>query len=386
MTGCEEQGSGVVGPVEIYAFECADTVVTASAQEFEICMIENERGVKPPLDWSFWRLQTWDNSKPVEGYIIDENWNLISPDNYEKTPDGIDYGWVAFKKIKTDSSPRLKVVLRENESGEPRTVRISVYNEWKNRNGLSFGEVIITQNGRPDPTPYEMKIRYKGKVYSSMVHQNIEEEIVFEDPEFESFIKKLESHDGIEMVIYENDIVDYFDNSDRTAKNALTRMGQRIDYMSGECLLRHDLPETRGQDGFRFMESGALGYCAMFDDKNYSDTHVYSNLYGLMESYDIQHFRDVGLNDKVTSLVVGYNGSDAEVCAVLTIWEDGYFNFGDCDRTKHRISIVASKDNPRVGVGSLKNVKCINSGNSWNDRISSSSFHFGYFDKSLKDY
>ncbi len=384
LTGCDDQSASVVGPVNNYTFEVEDTVVSALSHEFEVGMIDE--GYELPRDWSFWRLQIWDNTKPMEEYKIDENWIFISKDKYISIPDGIDYDWISFRKIITDGTPKLKVILKENDTMEQRTVKISVYNEWDNKNGLSFGEVIITQKGRPDSTPYEMKVRYKGKIYSSMVHQDIEENIIFEDSEFEAFIKEIESHAGIEMVIYEDDIVDYIDNSDKTAKAALKKVYEKFNDPSRTCPLELDLPMTRGQDGFRFMESGALGYCAMFDDKNYSDTHVYSNLYNLMESYDIQYFRSVGLNDKVTSLAVGYNGFDAKVCAVLTIWEDSYFNFEDYDRTKHRISIVATKENPRVGVGSLKSVKCINSSNSWNDRISSSSFHFGYYDKSLKDY
>ena len=96
--------------------------------------------------------------------------------------------------------------------------------------------------------------------------------------------------------------------------------------------------------------------------------------------------RDIYLNGKVSSLAVAYNGDNAEICAVLTVWEDSYFNFGDYDRTKHRISFIASKATPHISWPSLKKIKCMGSSNSWNDRISSFSFHFGYYGRGLKDY
>ena len=95
---------------------------------------------------------------------------------------------------------------------------------------------------------------------------------------------------------------------------------------------------------------------------------------------------DIVLNDKVTSLVVAYDGDDDEVCAVLTVWEVIHYNYGDNDRTKHRLSFVASYESPRVMRDNLKNIKCIGSGDSWNDRISSYSFYFGNYARKLKDY
>jgi hypothetical protein len=124
----------------------------------------------------------------------------------------------------------------------------------------------------------------------------------------------------------------------------------------------------------------------MFDDSGFDDTYVFKNLKDLNEVADESYMRNIGLNDKVSSLAVSYNGTNPEVCAVLTIWEDSYYNYGDNDRTKHRISIVATKDNPKVSISKLKSVKCINSLSTWNDRISSYSFAFGNYDSHLKDY
>ena len=66
LTGCDDQSASVVGPVNNYTFEVEDTVVSALSHEFEVGMIDE--GYELPRDWSFWRLQIWDNTKPMEEY------------------------------------------------------------------------------------------------------------------------------------------------------------------------------------------------------------------------------------------------------------------------------------------------------------------------------
>lgn len=113
---------------------------------------------------------------------------------------------------------------------------------------------------------------------------------------------------------------------------------------------------------------------------------MYYNLLGLNKFEDCNKMSNKNLNDKVSSLAVSYNGTNKDVCAVLTIWEDSDYNNGDNDRTKHRISVIATYDQRKVMYPDLKKIKCIGSSNSWNDRISSLSFHFGYVDSQWKNY
>lgn len=124
----------------------------------------------------------------------------------------------------------------------------------------------------------------------------------------------------------------------------------------------------------------------MFDDTNFKDTHIARNINTVHTRDESDYMKNIGLNDKVSSLAVGYFGDAQDMCSVLTVWEDSYFNYGDVDRQKHRISFVADSNNRKVSRNNLKNIMCLNSGKNWNDRISSYSFNMGIFNTHLKDY
>lgn len=62
------------------------------------------------------------------------------------------------------------------------------------------------------------------------------------------------------------------------------------------------------------------------------------------------------------------------------------FNEGDNDRTKHRVSFIASRYYPEVKWATLKDLSCIGSHNSWNDRISSYAFYMGNYENRWIDY
>jgi len=122
----------------------------------------------------------------------------------------------------------------------------------------------------------------------------------------------------------------------------------------------------------------------MFKSMNFIFCHVLKkNPYDI---YEIPYMKSVGLNDKVSSLMVRYNMDDPNGCAILTVWEDSNFNHDDNDRTKHRTNFVATYTERTKAVGNLKNVSCFNAHDSWNDRISSISFHVGYADSLPKEY
>ena len=56
------------------------------------------------------------------------------------------------------------------------------------------------------------------------------------------------------------------------------------------------------------------------------------------------------------------------------------------DRTKHRTNFVATHSSRIKAVYNLKKVSCFNAHDSWNDRISSISFHVGYADSLPEEY
>ena len=233
--------------------------------------------------------------------------------------------------------------------------------------------------------PFIMKIRYRNSLYSTTARLNINEEIEYDNEEFSAIMNEIDGLKNVEAVVLEDDIVDYFDLSDAKTSKAIGKLRQKIDTSTRYGIIDNSLL-TRASDAFRFEASNSLGYYALFDDSGFTDTYIAQNLDDPWQVADQKYMRDIGLNDKVSSLAVSYKGTNPEICAVLTIWEDSYYNFGDNDRTKHRISVIATKDNPRVSIEKLKSVKCINSHNSWNDRISSYSFIFGNYDNYLKNY
>lgn len=140
------------------------------------------------------------------------------------------------------------------------------------------------------------------------------------------------------------------------------------------------------QDAYNKMESDDLIYAALFDDTYFSDTRIYIHIKDPYQIYEIPRMKSVGLNDKVSSLMVRYNMDDPDGCAILTVWEDSDFNHDDNDRTKHRTNFVATYTQRTTTVGNLKKVSCFHAHDSWNDRISSISFHVGYADSLPEEY
>lgn len=371
---------GITGFDDVYNYNIRDTVISADSHEFTLSMT----GDNQPKDWKLFEFKVYED-KDIPDTIneFDINWRDPEKEDYffEGNIFGVD--WIKFEKQITTTSPELKISVEKNTSTKARGVMLVFGNE--NGVRVKCGHIFIIQKPMPDMSPFTMKIRYKGNLYSTSAQLNINEEIEYNDSEFSRIMDEIDGLKNIEAVIMEDDIVDYFDMSDVKMSKAVSSLSHIID-SAAICSLRMDLPFTRANDAYRYEDTQALGYFAMYDDSGFSDTQVHGNLYNLYEVLDEDYMRNIGLNDKVSSLAVSYKGMNPEICAVLTIWEDSYYNNGDNDRTKHRISIIATKNNPKVSISKLKSVKCINSHNSWNDRISSYSFAFGNYDSHLKDY
>lgn len=386
LTSCSSEEpvgpNGITGFQDVYHYEISDSIVSADSHEFTLSMIGNNQ----PKDWTIWDFKLWSGDEipdSIDQYT--EGWGKPSNDKFFQKGDSFGVDWISFEKQPTETSPKLKVTIKENDSYLARGVMLLFGNENKSGGSVDSGILIIIQKGMPDLEPFVMKIRYKGTQYSTTAHLNLNEEIEYQDPVFSRIMEEIDALKNVEAIVLEDDIVDYFDMEDNKTSKAIAKIRKKID--SGtRCGIRNDLFTTRAKDGYRFEESDALGYFAMFDDSGFDDTYVFKNLKNLDEVADENYMRNIGLNDKVSSLAVSYKGTNPDVCSVLTIWEDSYYNYGDNDRTKHRISIVATKDNPKVSISKLKSVKCLNSHNSWNDRISSYSFAFGNYDSHLKDY
>lgn len=382
LSGCDSSNLDTIGAEEVYFFEKRDTLMSNTPSIFQLNM-DKESG-SYPTDWEISALLFDSHENFDPRFYDDDNYYQVPSETVHKIDNGLAFNWLSVQKIIVGGEPGLRISVDANDTDKQRSAKIHIIRYHTNNKGWYVGEVKVTQKGKSAPEPFEMKIRYKGKVYTSPAYHDENGGIVIDDEEFRSFIEDIENRPGIEAVVMDDEIVDYFDNSDVEAKPALAMLRQSVD-KNAHAAIRNGIPSTRA-DAFRYMGSEDVGYFAVFDDSGYSDSYIAEGFPSFTDYYDVDKLGRYNLNDKISSLAVAYKGTDPEVCAVLTVWEDSYFNHGDNDRTKHRISFIADHTNPSLTVKRLKNIKCINSSNSWNDRISSLSFHFGYFDTKLRDY
>lgn len=358
-------------------YESNDTVLSADSHEFTISMTDTIQ----PKDWSIYRVTVW-TGEDISDPDSDELMYTQSFDPVDYFRDGNTFGidWISFEKIPTSTSPKLKISVKKNEDNVLRGIWIRYEDDSDH-----WGVIQIFQKPMPNHEPFTMKVRYKGTIYTTEARLNMNDEIEYSDSDFSRIMAEIDALDDVEAMVLEDEIVDYFDMSDHKASKAIHKLREKID-SSARCDIRELIPSTRAMDPYRFQTTDAIGYFAMFDDSGFKDTKVCANLKNLYDVNDCEYMHDIGLNDKVSSVAVAYVGTNSEICSVLTVWEDSFYNNGDNDRTKHRISFVATKQNPNVSFSDLKKIKCINSSNSWNDRISSYSFAFGNYDNYLKDY
>lgn len=288
---------------------------------------------------------------------------------------------VTIKKSQKDGYVYMEIALSSNNSDKLKNYKISFVGNPKNQSSWCIGELYIQQAAGT----LTFKGRYKKQTYISEIEEDENGNLIYKDEATRNLIERLNSLDGVETVVA-NDMVYFFDAADLSADTSLRKLCRNE---SSPMASKAILVNTRASvaNAFSYRTANALGYGILFDDTNFEDTRIYKNLtesfYDLWEETDL---KSLGMNDKPSSLAVGYYGDDAKTTCVLTVWEDKDFNFGDNDRTKHRMSFVASVDAPTLAVANLKKIPCIGSSNSWNDRISSFSLHFGNYGINLKDY
>lgn len=296
-------------------------------------------------------------------------------------------GDYTFTKVIRDRVTYLRVHLPENTGYTVCNidVHIAILKEKDFDPGTyNWAYCIIQIKHYPQDTT---KIRYKKHTYESAVSEDENGNMVYEDAQTAELMASLANRDDIETVVI-GDMVYLFDSEDMKSDKKLRKL------LRGEAPIRSEASGNTGvgtyaSEGSAFanMNASDKGFAILFDDKYYTDTRFWGNFGSDYDTFlDVPDMEEVGLNDKVSSLAVSYEGSSSDICFVLTVWEDKNYNNGDNDRTKHRVSFIATSENRRTCVGNLKNVPCINSSNSWNDRISSISMHYGNTGINLKDY
>lgn len=312
----------------------------------------------------------------------------------------------SVEKFVKDGYLYFSVTIPENR--EDFTKRITLYIKGGNiinNNGDSsanFGDVCIDYNTTvtidQEAAPV-IKVRYKKQTYISEYSEDEDGNVLYKDEATRNLLEQLGNMENIETIVADG-IVYFLDDEDVKNSNTLKAIACSSRNMPQSSLA----PKTRATSDnvFKYVSSTSLGYAILFDDKNYSDSYIYNNLIekpenttntiismleqGYYSEWLEKDLEQRGINDKISSLAVGYYGNQTDVCCVLTVWEDNTYNIEDHDRTKHRMSFIATYDNKQVGWSNLSNIPCIGSSKSWNDRISSLSLHFGYKDFNMKNY
>lgn len=368
-SGCSEYKDDVNWYSELYTFLMEDTVLTSEAHEFSlpVYMIEN-----PAIKGTGWKIGVVEERNPTFWEDGTDEW--LSQDKNI---------WITAE----NKDDELYIKVKSNDTEKERRARITV---WKpdGKDYGRYGEIIIIQlpeEKEDDNAPFEVQVRYKGKLYSSIATLDDNDKLVYESMELDSLMESLMNRKDLDVVVTESGIMNIFDSGDAEALDAITDMRTCV-APGTPCGIVEPMVYSRAKNGFEEMNNSCPGFFAVFDDKTYDNSHLSQNLENFDDRFDIINLKGFDLNDKISSLTVGYNGTNEDVCAVLTVWEDTYFNFEDYDRTKHRVSFIATYENRRVALENLRSIQCINSRNTWNDRISSLSFHFGYYNNYWKDY
>lgn len=390
FTGCDDNEANSIPPIEGYEFESSEITVSADTHVFTLpvsCVYEY---VNPM--WTIWTIGEYDstvNGLPdwrYEGgaYIVEDN--------------KVTYKWVTAERIVTANRkcPSLKLTLETNLSTEKRGCRILIDNKYK-ESGIEHwytGCIDIWQEGKganagdDSDQPVHVSVRYKGQIYSSEASFDENGKYIFENDDMSELMERLSSRNDIETFVLEDGIVDFYDSEDIDSNQGLKKILKAVespDNSESENTLFQG--RSRSSDNpFANMPENDIAGCILHDDTDFSDRFIYCGMTNIWASHDYNYLTTQNMNDKISSIAVIYRGTYPTHCAVLTVWEDSHYNNGDNDRTKHRMNFVATYNQTQLKWPNLKNIPCLHSGDSWNDRISSISFHVGNYEDYPKIY
>lgn len=333
------------------------------------------------LDLKVKKLLASGFSMPEKLFLTVDFWNdekreWETDPSYSNSTD-IKAGFYHIISKTQDGEAVINVELDANESFSERRIRIYSISDQVVDHVSPFGNIEIIQ--QPAPQSFLLKAKFKGNVYSTMAELDSEGNFLYRSEEYAQLMREIDSNPDVQMVVMDDSTIHYYDSDDIAANQPYEDIRSLVADNGNTSF-------TTRADGFEYQESEDLGYMAMYDNDHFAGKMHYKGLANYHFTYNIPSMKPMGLNDKITSIAVGYNGPDPIVCTVLTIWEDTDYNHGDDNRSKHRISIVASQNNPKVSLPDLKKIKKIGSSKSWNDCISAFSLHFGYIDRFLLDY
>lgn len=329
-----------------------------------VSMTDPEMPLPTALSLSF---AEWDYDK--------NDWNMASLPTDVNQPDDFYHAWTESE----NGTPVLKISLSENNTGEDRKILIHATSKELYHHNLLYGEIIIHQ------LPYQskkfsLKAKYKDCIYTTDAEINYEGDFIFFNQEYANLMRTIDNDPSIQIVLLDNNTIYYYDNQD------IKENKPYLDAIAVKEEEEKQCPSDTRATGFEAFDSSYLGYVALYEHADFSGTKLDKGLTNFEFTWNLPNLKHYEMNDKISSIAVAFNDLSPLVCTVLTIWDDADYNFGDRNRKKHRISIIASKFNPRVTCENLKKIKKIGSSKSWNDCMSSISLHFGYLDSLLLDY
>lgn len=395
FTGCgqeEDLSQNSYDQVEVvpkYSLSVADTVFF-NALSNKLCLTVTS------LDDSNAIILDWDHlvSNTYNADLGSDPWMAYGPNlkntftKEELSKSVVEDDWLTYQLIEEDGVQKILISLEDNNTGEIRGKRIYIYKKLSN-NYYGMGQCIIFQY----PEDYLVKVRYKGKKYESYANADLWGNVTYKDQGMSELIDMLSAKEDVETIVMDNEEVLFFDKEDVQTNYKVKDLINEID---NSCYCQElansqvnnvgdDRMSRLSYDPFAWNDPDNYGYYAVFEDSEFRGYKNYYNFIGLMIYLDLYDLSEHNLQDKISSLAVAYNYTDPTICSVLVLWENEHWNYNDSNRSKHRISFVASYDNPQISRNKLSTIPCLNGGN-WNDKASSLSFYFGNYDNYWADY
>lgn len=148
---------------------------------------------------------------------------------------GVEYhplDWVTVKNIQNPGDPvTFQITISENNTGELRGFCIHINGEkWENGVTIPYGELRIYQLPTEEKTSdVNMKIRYRGEIYESSAEIDQDGCYHYDNPEFAQMIEKLSTDSNIDMIILDDEIVDYYDIDNPKYLEFLSSLDRPVD-------------------------------------------------------------------------------------------------------------------------------------------------------------
>ncbi len=374
----------IVGPISgtLNAYFMSDTdpgqnneeylVIDGEAQEITLSVIGTLYDIPFPDTLRPW-VAIPDDSTPANFTTYHYNSDILTNDHIIPGTD------IKLEVIEKNDKPAIRLTVPENDTD--RDIWFYIFygpDEPIIKNGeIVQGTIRVTQTAKTTAESFVVKARYKSRIYESEAVVNDDGSVEYSNPEYTQLMQQLDALSVVHTVVIDSNCMSYYDEEDIECNRLYNDI---MNFNSAENSIL-----TRAT-GFENHTDSDLGYFAIFDNDHFKGTSLIKGLSDFHFTYNIPSLKPYNLNDKVTSIAIGYYGTDPIVCSVLTIWDDTDYNHGDNNRSKHRISLMATQSSRQVSIPDLKKYKKIGSSKSWNDCISSISCHFGYIDRQLLNY